>query len=130
MHLSAKDCENYYCSQVSQFGGSEYFRGIPHQRGYGLFGDLKRYITPLVLRAGRYLGKQAMNTGRNVLSDLSSGKSIKDAVRSRFKETSGKMKDDFFKKLQSGSGRAGIKRKNIDKAKHSKVKRCKKDIFS
>ncbi|XP_035209161.1 uncharacterized protein F54H12.2-like [Stegodyphus dumicola] len=85
MHLNQKECESYYCAQVGG-GGGVYFQGIPHQRGYGFFGDLRRYITPLALRAGRYLGKQLMQTGKNVLSDVAAGSSFKDSARSRIRQ--------------------------------------------
>lgn len=128
MHLHAKDCENYYCSQIGS--GNAYFRGIAHQRGYGFFGDLRRYISPLVIKAGRYLGKQLFQTGKNVISDVSSGTSIGDSSRNRIRETSNKIKNDIFQKLQQGQG---IKRKRKRNTRQSKTKRCKKaqsDIFS
>lgn len=128
MHLHAKDCENYYCSQVGS--GNSYFRGIAHQRGYGFFGDLRRYITPLVIKAGNYLGKQLFQTGKNVLSDVSTGTSFRDSTRHRFREASNNVKNDIFSKLQQGQG---IKRKRKKRTRQSKTKRCKKaqtDIFS
>lgn len=82
--MNPKDCESYYCAQVG--GGSNYFQGVTHQRGYGFFGDLRRYITPLALRAGRYLGKQFLQTGKNVISDVASGRSFKDSTRNRIGE--------------------------------------------
>jgi hypothetical protein len=120
---------------VSQVGGNgghnggNYFHGIPHQRGWGFFGDLRRFITPLALRAGRYLGKHLLHTGSNVLSDVASGSSLKDAARSRMRETSKKIKSDVFEKLQQGEG---IKRKRKRKKCQSKSKcrKTKRDIFT
>lgn len=128
MHLNAKDCEFYYCSQAG--GGSNHFHGIAHQRGYGFFGDLRRYVTPLAIKAGRYLGKQLFQTGRNVMTDVAGGSSFRDSAQNRLRETSKKIKDDVFRKLQHGSG--GIKRKRQTKNRQMKTKRCKKtrkDIF-
>ncbi|GBM53874.1 hypothetical protein AVEN_64805-1 [Araneus ventricosus] len=126
MHLSQKDCE-LYCQQ--QVGGN-YFQGVPYQRGYGFFGDLKRYITPLLFRAGKYLGKQMLETGKNVFNDYTSGNSLKDSMRTRLRQTSKQIKDDFFQKLQQGRG---IKRRANRKQKQMKVKRRKtkqqKDMF-
>ncbi|GBO29575.1 Uncharacterized protein F54H12.2 [Araneus ventricosus] len=104
MHLSRKDCELYYQQQV----GGNYFQGAPYQRGYGFFGDLKRYITPLVFRAGKYLGKQMLETGKNVFNDYTSGNSLKDSMRTRLRQTSKQIKDDFFQKLQQGKDKAPI----------------------
>lgn len=125
MHLNAKDCESYYCAQV---GGGP-FIGIPHQRGYGIFKDLSRFITSLALRAGRYLGKHLLDTGRNVITDVASGTSLKHSARNRIRETSKKIKDDIFQKLQRGQG---IKRKRKKKSRQTKAKRRKvarNDIF-
>lgn len=120
MHLNAKDCESYYCAQV---GGGP-FIGVPHQRGYGIFKDLSRFITPLALRAGRYLGKHLLQTGKNVISDLASGSSIKRSARNRIQETTKKIKNDIFQKLQHGEG---IKRKRRKKSNQSRTKRRKTD---
>lgn len=129
MHLNAKDCESYYCAQIGHGSGS-YFQGIPYQRGYGFFGDLRRYITPLAFKAGRYLGNQLLKTGKNVITDVAAGTSFRDSTRNRFQETSKKIKDDIFQKLQRGQG---IKRKRAKKSCQSKRKQRKithKDIFN
>lgn len=128
MHLNAKDCESYYCSQVG--GGGIYFQGVPHQRGIGFFNDLTRFVSPILLRAGKYLGRQLLQTGKNVITDVASGSSIRSSTQNRLRETSRKRKNDFFQKLQHGKG---IKRKRNTKktqlkAKSSKITR--KDIFS
>lgn len=119
MHLNAEDCESYYCAQV---GGGP-FVGIPHQRGYGIFKDLTRFITPLALRAGRYLGKHLLQTGRNVITDVASGSSLKNSARNRIHETTRNIKDDIFQKFQEGRG--AIKRKRKKKIRHTRVKRRK-----
>lgn len=126
MHLNQKDCDSYYCQQV----GGAYFQGIAHQRGYGLFGDLKRVISPIALSAGKYLGKQLLKTGSHVISDVAGGRSFKESAKSRLRETGKNIKDDFFRKLQGGSG---IKRKRNKKTRQCKNKRRKTtspDVFS
>ena len=132
MHLSTKDCETYYRDQLGAAGS--YFHGIPHQRGYGFFGDLGRHLTPLAIRASRYLAGRILDTGRNVIGDVASGRSFKDAARNRFRETSAKIKSDIFHKLQQGRGKKKkpIKRKSANNSTHSRAKRCKttrRDIF-
>ncbi|GFU52042.1 uncharacterized protein F54H12.2, partial [Nephila pilipes] len=51
-------------------GGGAYFQGASHQRGYGMFSNLIRYITPIAMKAGKYLGKHLLNTGSKVMSDV------------------------------------------------------------
>lgn len=134
MHLNVKDCEAYYCAQVGAGGGrGPYFHGVLHQRGYGWFGDLRRYLQPIAIKATSYLGKHLLNTGKNVISDVTSGSSFRDSARNRFRETSTKVKKDLIDKLQHGSGKKTIKRKRKRQSNHSQNKRCKsvrRDIFS
>ncbi|GFS40168.1 uncharacterized protein NPIL_350621 [Nephila pilipes] len=131
MELDRKACQHYYCMQVG--GGGAYFQGASHQRGYGMFSNLFRYITPIAMKAGKYLGKHLLNTGSKVMSDVATGSSFKDSAKSRFRETSKKIKDDIIHKIQSGSG---IKRKKSYKKNHSqRINRSRKklketDIFS
>lgn len=127
MHLNARDCESYYCAQV---GGGNYFHGIAHQRGHGYFRDIGRRISPYLFKAGRYLGKQLFQTGKNVITDVASGSSFRDSERNRFRETSKKIKNDIFEKLQQGKG---IKRKRCRKQNQTKARRSKttySDIFT
>ncbi|GFQ66862.1 uncharacterized protein TNCT_326661 [Trichonephila clavata] len=132
MHLDHRAYQDYYCSQL-QNGGS-YFQGVSHQRGYGMFSNLFRMISPIAMKAGKYLGKHILSTGSKVMSDVVSGKSLKDSTRARLKETSKNIKDDILHKLQSGSG---IKRKKSHNKNHlPRAKRSRKnskaavDIFS
>ncbi|GFS68789.1 uncharacterized protein TNCV_408841 [Trichonephila clavipes] len=132
MHLDPKACENYYCAQV-QTGGGPYFQGVGHQRGYGMFSNLFRFITPIAMKAGKYLGKHLLSAGSKVVSDVAAGASLKDSAKSRFRETTKKIKDDILHKIQTGSG---IKKKeSIQKNHYQRVKRRRKkleeaDIFS
>ncbi|GFS98097.1 uncharacterized protein TNCV_3849751 [Trichonephila clavipes] len=103
MHLDLKACENYYCAQV-QTGGGPYFQGVSHQRGYGMFSNLFRFITPIAMKAGKYLGKHLLSAGSKVVSDVAAGASLKDSAKSRFRETTKKIKDDILHKIQTGSG--------------------------
>lgn len=88
------------------------------------------------MKASQYLGKHLLNTGRNVLRDVGSGTSLRDSTRNRLRETSSKIKDDFFNKLkQAGSGKKPIpiKRKRKSKSCQFQAKRSKlshADIFS
>lgn len=128
MHLNQQLCHDYYCQQQS--GGGPLFHGVAHQRGYGFFGDLGRYNTPFALRAGKYLGEKLLRTGSNVIDDITSGSSFKQAARTRLRETGKVIKDDILKKLQRGKG---IKRKRSRQSRQTKAKPRKKvvkDIFS
>lgn len=133
MQLDQKACESYYCQQIGTGNNNNYFQGTAHQRGRGIFSNLIKFITPIALKAGKYLGKHILHTGSKVMTDVATGSSFKDSARSRFRETSKKIKDDIIHKIQRGSG---IKRKKFYNKSHSqRIKRSRKkfketDIFS
>ncbi|GFQ95514.1 uncharacterized protein TNCT_88911 [Trichonephila clavata] len=123
---------DYYCSQL-QNGGS-YFQGVSHQRGYGMFSNLFRMISPIAMKAGKYLGKHILSTGSKVMSDVVSGNISERFDKGEMKETCKNIKDDILHKLQSGSG---IKRKKSRNKNHlPRAKRSRNnskaavDIFS
>ncbi|GFV36343.1 uncharacterized protein F54H12.2 [Trichonephila clavipes] len=59
--LDPNDCIGYYCKQ--QIGSGSYFASnYPIQRGYGLFNNLRRYAMPIMMKAGKYLGKHLLST--------------------------------------------------------------------
>lgn len=125
MYVNPKDCELYYCTQV----GGQYFHGIVHQRGYGIFGDIGRLLSPLAVRASRYLGKKILQTGQNVLSDVSSGTSFRDSAKNRFRETTKNIKDDIFRQLQRGKGIKKNEREKHSRRKQNVVKQRSKTSF-
>lgn len=125
--LDPTDCIHYYCNQ--QTGGGSYFSSeYPIQRGFGFFGNLRRYVIPLMLKAGKYLGKKLLSSGQGIIEDVSQGKSFRDAARDRLHESGRNIKEDILQKLQSGRG---VKRlKSTPKNQFKRRKRCTKDIFS
>ncbi|GFX56952.1 uncharacterized protein F54H12.2 [Trichonephila clavipes] len=55
------------------------------------------------MKAGKYLGKHLLSAGSKVVSDVAAGASLKDSAKSRFRETTKKIKDDILHKIQTGS---------------------------
>lgn len=113
-----------YCSCDSDFqrGGGysdiTIYKGQPYQRGYGIGSFFRRFGIP-VLKA---IGKQLLQTGMSVGSDILSDRNFKESIRSRGKEGA----KEGLKRLsslieQEGSG-----------IRKRKLKRLKKshDIFS
>lgn len=100
MYLNEKDCQHYYCMQAGGGNSGSYFQGVRYQRGGGWFQQIYRSISPLMMKAGKYFGKKLLRAGSNVMSDVASGSSLKDAARTRFLETSKNIRDDLFQKAQ------------------------------
>lgn len=64
---------------VVQYGGYSVFRGMPYQRGNGLgsvFRHLMRYLVPI----GKAIGRQGLETGNQVLSNVLEGKDLKESL--------------------------------------------------
>ena len=121
MYLKEKDCRRYYCLQAGGGNTDAYFQGVRYQRGGGFFQNIFRSNAPLMMKAGKYFGKRLLNVGSNVVSDITSGNSLKDSARSRFREEAENIKDDLFQKLQQRG--EGIKKKRRKKSMQSSSKR-------
>ena len=89
---------DYYLEQARQTGHgfTNGFEGLAFQRGNGLgsfFGRLFRSILPVAKKVGKAalktVGKEALNMGANVMSDVAEGANVKQALRQRGK-TAGK----------------------------------------
>lgn len=125
--------EQYYLEQAGS--GLTVYQGVPYQRGHGFFGTL---FSTLIKPLGKYLGRQALDTGVRVGSDLLSGKSsMKEALKNNFKLTGKKILDDGYERAkkyaQTGQGRRRRKRrlnktKKLTKAKRNKRKNKKKTL--
>lgn len=100
-------------------GGGGYSRGIgqifigaPHQRGHGGIGSflagIFRKVLPLLSRGAKVVGKEALRTGMNVISDITTQNTpIKESFRKRVKESGENLKrkaEEKFDKLMEGSG--------------------------
>ncbi len=74
---------DYYQEQAGT--GIQGFEGVKLQRGHGFFGRvLNRAIYPLL----KFLGKQALNTGVNIGTDVIENKQgWRESTKSRMKET-------------------------------------------
>lgn len=136
--------EHYYSHQAGSGIGIVY-KGIPHQRGSGIgsfLGGLFRSVFPLLKSGAKAFGKEALNAGVGVLSDIIKAQPVEDSIRSRFKDASANLKrkaDSKIDSLMTGSGYKikRNRRKTIIAPKPSKRKGSQKrrknhieDIFS
>jgi len=136
------DYNQYYLDQAGGKLDISYY-SAPYQRGHGVFSNLaKRYALPAL----KYLFQHGIKLGRDLFSDLSEGKDVKESLKTGLKRRAAEGLKDFGEKVAdklSGSGlrkkpRLNIKRKSKSKRKiKSKTKRNKKssnqrsrDIFN
>ena len=95
-----------------QFGGGSYtaFAGVPYQRGAGIgsiFRSLLRYLIPIGKQAGAAIGRQGLESGVRVLSNVLDGRdvrqSLEDEGRSGLKSLLDKASLNLSKKAEAAS---------------------------
>jgi len=105
--------DEYYTSlnEGSRGGGiPRVFVGSPYQRGHGIgsfLGGLFRKILPYLGRGARAIGKEALRAGINVIEDVENNTPMKEAMKTRFRESRGNLKRKAEEKISSlmrGSG--------------------------
>jgi len=86
------------------------FVGSPYQRGHGIgsfLGGLFRKILPYLGKGARAIGKEALRAGINVIEDVENNTPLKEAMKTRFRESRGNLKRKAEEKISSlmrGSG--------------------------
>ncbi len=123
--------EDYYLNQCGH--GMPVFYGARMQRGHGLgsiFSGLFRSIFPMLKRVAPVIGKKALQTGIDIVSDVAAGQSLKESAKNRVSDALKEGISSFMptENTQSGSG-IRRKRKHSKKSKTSRKKKSK-DIFS
>ncbi|KAL3076124.1 hypothetical protein niasHS_013671 [Heterodera schachtii] len=72
-----------FSSECVQFGGYNIYRGLPYQRGAGVgavFRSLMRYLLPIGKQIGSAIGRQGMESGNRVLTNVLEGKELKESL--------------------------------------------------
>lgn len=110
------------------YGGiSHVYIGTPNQRGHGIgsfLGGLFRRVLPLLKKGAKAVGKEALRTGVNVAGDvLERNIALKDAVRSRVRESGGNLKRKAEDKIDTLMRGGGYKTHKISRSSHSPIKR-------
>ena len=116
--------DEYYKNQAgSGIGG---FAGQRYQKGDGFFGRLvSGSILPIIRKVLPYLGKTALTTGVNILSDVSHGEDFKSSAKRRLNETGRVIGERTMAKVKEITG-SGRKRKAKPTVKRKPAKRQKK----
>jgi len=137
---------NTDCRKAHHFhygAGSPTFRGELLQEGYGLGGFLSGLVrraipifSPILKEGAKALGKVALKTGRNVLTDVLTDKaSFKDSVKQRLAETlltdneSDERKTDEGRIFNEPKHRPSPRRRKGIPIHHFAHKKRKTDIF-
>ena len=130
--------DRYTRYYVNQSGGGDigpvYRASFRMQRGNGIgsfFRGLFRFVKPLLYSGAKAVGKEALKTGSNIITDILNKEPeqpVGNIFKTRFSEAKGNLEDKI--KKMTGSG-LGLKRKRKPKKPQSQGKRRKvKDIFT
>src|SRR5258705_6506003 len=107
---------NYYARQAG--GGIDaVFAGERYQRGHGLgsfFAGLFRSAMPLITSGLKALGRQALSSGGDVLSDVMQGVPLKASFASRTRDGAQALGGKLKRKLDEFQSGSGAKRQKLD----------------
>ncbi|KAL3111226.1 hypothetical protein niasHT_012725 [Heterodera trifolii] len=91
-----------FSSECVQFGGYNIYRGLPYQRGAGVgavFRSLMRYLLPIGKQIGSAIGRQGMESGNRVLTNVLEGKDLKESFVSEIPPTNVSVVRSFFRQV-------------------------------
>ena len=120
--------EDYYINQSGY--GLPVFYGQRTQRGHGIgniFGGLFRTVFPLIKRFAPVIGRKALQTGIQIVSNVVEGRSLKEAAKERVGETIREGINKLTTTSQSGSG---IERKRKKSRPRSRTTSKRKRILN
>jgi hypothetical protein len=95
-------------------GSPKYFQGMRYQRGAGVLGSIARFLMPIAKNIVSSVGEEGLAAGQRILSDVSQGKNVKEALKEHSKAGLEKL---ATKLEQCGKGR---KRKTPARAMKAK----------
>ena len=134
---------NYYMEQAG--GSAEFssvYRGAPWQRGYGLGGYFKRFLTwviPMIKDAAiataksgaKTVGREALSGVANFAADIAEGKDFKTAAKENASKTLNNLKEKAEQVFKGKGIKRRKKMKNLIILKKKSYKKQKfDDIFN
>lgn len=125
--------DHYYTHQAGS-GIGVIYKGASHQRGHGIgsfLGGLFRSVLPLLRNGAKVVGKEALNAGVGLLSDMVQTKPLDESLKYRIKEATTNLKrkaDDKIDRVMKGSGYKSKKQQlmSISQSQRSKQRTLKK----
>lgn len=120
---------------VIQYGGYDVFHGIPFQRGAGVgsvFRSLFRYLMPIGKQIGATVGREGLETGNRVLSNVLQGKDLKETLAAESQTGLKNLLEKASSKIDEQKGRGAFdfkryqRRTNASTVKKGKQKHINK----
>lgn len=108
----------YYIAQAGSGYNIKTFAGDRYQKGNGFFGRFfSSTIMPLLKKVLPYLGKQALDTGIDIASQMKGGTKFKQAAKSGLKRRASQVAEDALIEVKNAQTGDGIKRRRKKKKK-------------
>ena len=128
------DWDTFFQTEIIQ-SGHGVFEGYPYQRGFGnrslrghgignIFRSLFRFFSPIAKKVGKAVGKQALQTGAQIATDIVSGENFKQSLKKRGRAGAENLFNKAASKLR-GEGIGSRKRRREPAAKLSGRRRRK-----
>ena len=87
----------------------QYFTGQKYMRGFGVFQNIAKFLTPVARNFAQSLGNEGITAGTNILKDLTEGrKSLKDSLEEHAKQGFSNLAQKIH---QCGKGKRKSKKK-------------------
>ena len=112
-------------ANFQQGNGLPAFRGGVSQRGYGVGGFFKgllRVIAPKLKVVGKQLGKTALKTSLQTITDVANGENIKTAIKRRAGQNFKELLAPPSKRINSGGSSKSIISAKSNRRKGSKAR--------
>lgn len=101
---------NQYGGMRGPIIGPGYYSGFRHQRGGGFW---SKALSAAIIPALKFIGKKAAGTAADVLTDVSDGQNVKEAIQNRVQEQGKKLVSTAagraLRFAQTGKGRRKMK---------------------
>ena len=108
--------------------GPVYRATFRKQKGRGLgsfFRNVISYVTPLFKSGAQALGRAALSTGANIVSDIAASDASPIAIKEIAKRRALETRDNMVKRMRGGGRRRAKRRTQSYKRKEKKVKRVR-----
>jgi hypothetical protein len=116
VYIPREDWDSLYLHQATQSGhGIPGFEGVAFQRGGGLgniLGRLFRFVLPVAKKAAKAVGKQALTSGADILSDVVKGRNLKESAEEHGRAALENLAGKAVTKMRGG-GNVGKRPKSI-----------------
>ena len=108
----------------NQQGSGKYFVGEKYMRGYGILGNIGKFLLPIAKNLAETVGTEGLAAGTRIMKDVAEGKELTEALKEHSKQG---LQNIGEKVKQCGKGRKKQKPPFYKQNKSFKTKKRKLD---